>query len=103
MDDNQVDFISAVSVRPGLVKKLITVDGGVMEIDGITLEFGPGCLAENTEITLIKDDRNFAFKSLRKLGLVNDVPRVIEFLPDGLKFLKPACLTVRFETKISRP
>ena len=74
-----------------------------MEIDGITLDFGPGCLAEDTEITLIKDDRNYAFKSLLKLGLVNDVPRVIEFLPDGLKFLKPACLTVRFETKISDP
>ena len=103
MDDNQNDLILAVSVRPDLVKKLITVDGGVMEIDGITLEFGPGCLAEGTEITLIQDDRKFAFKSLLKLGLVNDVPRVVEFLPDGLKFLKPACLTVRFETKISDP
>ena len=101
MDDNQNDPICAISVRPDLVKKLITVDGGVMEIDGITLEFGPGCLAEDTEITLIKDDRNYAFKSLLKLGLFNDVPRVVEFLPDGLKFLKPACLTVRFETKIS--
>ena len=74
-----------------------------MEIDDITLKFGPGCLAQDTEITLIKDDRNLAFKSLHKLGLINAIPRVIECLPDGLKFLKPACLTVRFETKISDP
>ena len=88
-------------MRPDLVKKLITVDGGVMEIDGITLKFGPGCLAQDTEITLMKDDRNLAFKSLHKLGLINAIPRVIECLPDGLKFLKPAWLTVKFETKIS--
>ena len=72
-----------------------------MEIDGITLTFGPGCLAQDTEITLMKDDRNLAFKSLLELGLINAIiPRVIECLPDGLKFLKPAWLTVRFETKI---
>ena len=89
-------------MRPDLVMKLITIDGGgVMEIDGITLKFGPGCLAQDTEITLIKNDRNLAFKSLHKLGLINAIPRVIECLPDGLKFLKPAWLTVRFETKIS--
>ena len=90
-------------MRPDLVKKLITVDGGVMEMDDITLMFGPGCLAQDTEITLIKDDQNLAFKSLHKLGLINAIPLVIECLPDGLKFLKPACLTVRFETKISDP
>ena len=84
------------------MKILITVDRGVMEIDDITLKFGPGCLAKDTEITLIIDDRNLAFnKSLHKLGLVNVIPQVIECLPDGLKFLKPAWLTVRFETKIS--
>ena len=88
-------------MRPDLKKKLITVDGGVMEIDGITLKLGPGCLAKDTEITLIKDDRNLAFKSLLNLGLINAIPRVIECLPDGLKFQKPAWLTVRFETKIS--
>ena len=83
-----------------LVKKLITVDGGVLDLDGITLKFGPGCLAQDTEITLIRDDRNLAFKSLLKLGLINAIPQVIECFPDGLKFLKPAWLTVRFETKI---
>ena len=102
MNDIQINFISAVSVRPDLVKKLITIDGGVMEIDGITLKFGPGCLADDIEITLAKANRNLAFnKSLLKLGLVNASPRVIECLPDGLKFLKPAWLTVRFETTIS--
>ena len=101
MNDIQIDFISAVSGRPDLVKKLITVDGGVMEIDNITLKFGPECLADDTEITLIRDDRNLAFESLLKLGLVNAIPRVIECLPDGLKLLKPACLTVRFQETIS--
>ena len=101
MDDIQFDSISAVSVRQNLVKKLVTVDGGVMEIDNITLKFGPGCLADDTEITLIRDDRNLAFESLLKLGLVNAIPRVIECLPDGLNFLKPAWLTVRFEQTIS--
>ncbi len=33
------------------------------------------------------------------LGLLDAVPQVVEFLPDGLKFLKPANLTIRFETK----
>ena len=88
-------------MRPDLVKKLITVDGGVMEIDGITLKFVPGCLANDIEITLAKADRNLAFSSLLKLGLVNAILRVIECGPDGLKSLKPACLTVRFETTIS--
>ena len=101
MDDIQINFISAVSVRPDHVKKLITVDGGVIEIDGITLKFGPGCLADGTEITLAKADRNLAFNSLLTLGLVNAILRVIECRPDGLKPLRPACLTVRFETTTS--
>ena len=42
-----------------------------------------------------------AFKSLLNLGLVNAIPRVIECLSDGLKFLKPAHLTARFEKTIS--
>ncbi len=42
-----------------------------------------------------------AFKSLFNLGLVDAAPRVVEFLPDGLKFLKPADLTIRVETTVS--
>ena len=63
----------------------------------IVLNIGPGCLQNETEITLIRDDQNFAFQSLLNLGLVNANPRVVEFLPDGLKFLKPAVLTIKFE------
>ncbi|XP_028411852.1 uncharacterized protein LOC114534589 [Dendronephthya gigantea] len=86
-----------LSVRPGLVKKLITTEGGVTKIADISLDVGPGCLENDTEITLIRDDQNFAFQSLLKLGLVDDTPRVVEFLPDGLKFLKPALLKIKCE------
>ena len=96
-----VSLIPAVSKRPGLVKKIITTGGGEIKIDDITLNVGAGCLAKDTEITLIKDDQNFAFKSLHDLGLVDAAPRVVEFLPDGLRFSKPADLTVRFENTIS--
>ncbi len=44
-----------------------------------------------------KDDQNIAFKTLA--GLLDAVPRVVQFLPHGLKFLKPANLTITFETK----
>ncbi len=80
---------------------MMTVDGGIIQIHDIILNVGPGCLAKDTEITLIKDDQNFAFKSLLDLGLVDSAPRVVEFLPDGLKFLKPADLTIRYETPAS--
>ena len=50
---------------------------------------------------MIKDDQNLAFKSLFNLGLVDASPQVVEFLPDGLNFLKPADLTIRFETTVS--
>ena len=79
-------------------KKIITVNGGVLSIDDITLSVGPGCLLQDTEMTMIKDDNNFDFKSLVDLGLVDTIPRVVEFLPDGLKFSKPAILTFKFET-----
>ncbi|CAB4014829.1 Hypothetical predicted protein, partial [Paramuricea clavata] len=90
-----------VSKRPGLVKKIITTGGGEIKIEDITLSVGAGCLDKDIEITLIKDDQNFAFKSLHDLGLVDAAPRVVEFLPDGLKFSKPADLTIRFENPIS--
>ena len=79
-------------------KKIISVNGGVLSIDDITLNIGPGCLLQDTEMTLIKDDHNFDFKSLVDLGLVNNVLRVFELLPDGIKFSKPAILTFKFET-----
>ena len=77
-------------------KKLITVNGGVISIDDITLNIDPGCLLQDTEMTLIKDDHNLAFKSLVDLRLVDTIPRVIELLPDGIKFSKPAILTFKF-------
>ena len=64
------------------------------------LNIGAGCLLESTEITLIQDDQNMAFKSLLELGLLDAPPQVVECLPDGLKFAKPADLTVRMETPV---
>ena len=99
---NAVFFIPAVSMHPDVVTKLIPAYGGVIDIDGFILKIGPGCLAKDTEITLIKHhDRDFAIKSLLDLGLLEAVPRVIQFLPVGLKFLKPADLTIRFENTVS--
>ena len=80
-----------------LIEKTISTDGGVVEIDGFTLKIDPGCLAKKALIILEKDDQRIAFKTL--LGLLDAVPRVVQFFPDGLKFLKPANLTIRFETK----
>ena len=88
---------------PKVVKKLVTVDeGGVIKKDEVTLTIGPGCLAEDTEITLINDDQNLDFSSLLELNLVDTTPRIFEFLPDGLKFLKPAHLTITFEAKTTQ-
>ena len=39
--------------------------------------------------------------SLFDLALVDAPPKVVQFLPNGLKFLKPADLTVRFEKTVS--
>ena len=82
-----------------MIEKLITVDGGVIRKDDVTLTIAPGCLAEETEITLKKHDQSMDFKSLLDLGLIDTLPYVFELLPDGLKFLKPAHLTIRFEAK----
>ena len=88
-------FLLAFSTCPDMVKKLITTEGGVTEIADMVLSIGPGCLENDTEITLIRDDENVAFQSLLNLGLVHTTPRVIEFLPEGLRFLKPAILTIK--------
>ena len=89
-------------MRPDVVKKIIPADGGVIEIDDFILKTGPGCLAEDTEIKLIKHhDRDIAINSLVDLGLLEVYPRVIQFFPVGLKFLKPADLTIRFENTVS--
>ena len=45
-------------------------------------------------------DTDIAIKSLLDLGLVVAAPRVVEFLPDGLKFLKPADLTITFQNTV---
>jgi hypothetical protein len=80
----------------------MATDGGVVKIDDVVLEIGPGCLAKETEITLIKDGLTITqVKSLFDLGLVDAPPKVVQFLPNGLKFLKPADLTVRFEKTVS--
>ncbi len=40
-------------------------------------------------------------ESLFDIGLVDAPPKVVQFLPTGLKFLKPADLTVKFEKTLS--
>jgi hypothetical protein len=88
-------------MRPDLVKEIITTDGGVITIEDIILKIGPGCLAKDTEITLRNSDKDIAIKSMLDLRLVDTAPRVVEFLPDGLKFLKPADLTITFQNIVS--
>ncbi|CAB4022729.1 ---NA--- [Paramuricea clavata] len=89
-------------MRPDVVTKIIPADGGVIEIDGFILKTGPGCRAEDTKITLKKQpDRDIAIKSMLDLGLLKVAPRDVEFLPNGLKFLKPADLTIRFRNTVS--
>ena len=89
------------SLRPGIAKEVITVDGGTLQTEDVTLRIGPGCLSKDTEITMIMDDHNFAFKSLLDLGLLQVEPRVIEFLPDGLEFVKAADLTIHLKDIVS--
>jgi hypothetical protein len=50
---------------------------------------------------LRNSDKDVAIKSLLDLRLVDTAPRVVEFLPDGLKFLKPAHLTITFQNTVS--
>jgi hypothetical protein len=100
-ENSAVYLTPAVSKRAVLVKKTITADGGVIEIDDIILKIGPGCLDKDTEITLINNYTDIANKSLLDLDLLDACLRVVEFLPDGLKFLKPADLTIRFEETVS--
>ena len=83
--------------RPGFVKKIITTDGGVLKIDDIILKIGSGCVSKDTEITMKNHDQDVACKSLLSLGLIDAVPRVVEFHPDSLKFLKPVDITIGFE------
>ncbi len=51
---------------------------------------------------MIKNGQSIApHESLFDLGLVVAPPKVVQFLPNDLKFLKPADLTVRFEKTVS--
>ena len=69
-------------------------------MNNFTLKIGPGCLSEDTKITLRRDDQYIPTncKSLLDLGLLHAVPQVVRFFPDNLKFLKPADLTITSET-----
>ena len=73
---------------------------GVIVLDDFMLQIRPGCLAEDTEITLTNYEQKFDFKSLVHLDLVAALPRVVEFLPNGLKFLEPANLTIRLKKSL---
>ncbi|XP_028404382.1 uncharacterized protein LOC114527015 [Dendronephthya gigantea] len=92
-----------VSTSTRRVKKNITPEGGVMKLDEAVLRIGAGCLVEDTEITMINDSENLDFKSLVDLDLISAMPSVFEFLPDGLKFLKPADLELTIRLKRIAP
>ncbi|XP_028404415.1 uncharacterized protein LOC114527038 isoform X2 [Dendronephthya gigantea] len=92
---------SSLMKRPSGTDTLRPDHGGILQVDDIILNLAPGCLAEDTEITLIKDDNNLAIKTLLDLGLVVGSPRVVELLPDGLKFVRPADLTISFENTLA--
>ncbi|XP_028411880.1 uncharacterized protein LOC114534615 isoform X2 [Dendronephthya gigantea] len=98
--DSLMNGVQVPGLEPEeLHRKTVSVgpDGDTICIDDVTLTIWPGCLAATTEISFIKHNHFAAFESLLDLGLVETQPQVIEFLPDGLKFLKPADLTIRFE------
>ncbi|XP_046864977.1 uncharacterized protein LOC124459560 isoform X2 [Xenia sp. Carnegie-2017] len=80
------------------VEKLITTDGGVVNLEDVELNVGTECLAKDTKIELIKDNNPIPFQHLLDLKLVEKVFCVIKCLPNGLKFLKPANLSVRIKT-----
>ena len=82
---------------PDFAKKVITTEGGVLNISNFTLRIGPGCLAENTIITLLDDEKEIGLKTLLDLSLVNTIPQVVKFLPEGLTFLKPSDVEIRLE------
>ena len=96
-----VSLISFAFKHPPSAGKLITKDGGVIKIDDVILSIAAGCLAKSTEIALNIDNQDMVFKSLFDLDLVDAPPRVVECLPDGLQFAKPADLTFRFEKPVS--
>ena len=79
-----------------LKNNIIGVHGGVIKIDDITLTIGPQCLAQDTEIKIERLKTIEHFKSLLDLKLIDTAPRIYEFSPNGLRFLKPAKLTIRF-------
>ena len=55
--------------------------------------FGSG--HRNKDIKRLKTTEHF--KSLLDLKLIDTAPRIYEFSPNGLRFLKPAKLTIRFQ------
>ena len=75
----------------------ITPQGGVMKLDEAVLRVDAGCLPKDKEITMINDSENLDFKSLLDLDLISNTPSIFEFLPDGLKFLRPVDLTIRLK------
>ena len=87
------------STNPTVTEKLITTQGGVVNIGNFTLKIAPGCLVEDIIITLTDNNEESAFKILLDIGLVNTVPQVVKFLPDGLTFLKPADLAILFQKR----
>ncbi len=60
------------------------------------------CLKELNYMLVRIDESKMQSECVKPiLGDSSQLPRVVEFLPDGLKFLKPADATIRYETTVS--
>jgi hypothetical protein len=92
----RIQFLINLIAEP--VEKIITTaDGGAITLDNFTLTIAPGCLKEDTRISLKTEDDQYIASicnSLCVLGLLDAIPQVVRFSPDGLKFLKPADLAI---------
>ncbi|XP_046855777.1 uncharacterized protein LOC124448845 isoform X2 [Xenia sp. Carnegie-2017] len=80
------------------VEKLITADGGVVQLDDIKLTIDTNCVAQPTMIKLIKENNGVSFWNI-PLYLNNEnslkVLCSLNCLPKGIKFHSPAILSVR--------
>ncbi|XP_046855914.1 uncharacterized protein LOC124449015 [Xenia sp. Carnegie-2017] len=80
------------------VEKLVTADGGVVQLDDIKLTLDTNCVAQPTMIKLIKENNGVSFWNI-PLHLNNEkslkVLCSLKCLPKGIIFHSPAILSVR--------
>ncbi|XP_046856643.1 uncharacterized protein LOC124449783 isoform X2 [Xenia sp. Carnegie-2017] len=80
------------------VEKLITADGGVVELDDIELTVDANCVAQPTMIKLIKENNGISFWNIPlHLNRENSLKVLcsLKCLPKGIIFHSPVILSVR--------